>query len=316
MGKSCTDGDSLCLSLQPPEWIDSDVCMRCRTPFSFTNRKHHCRNCGNVFCQSCSSKRVALPDLGIVVPVRVDDGCFDKIPDPNRLTISAPILQQPHHHTNTWQRSARFSSSMQPRDARVDENFDQDLKRALEMSLDEVKGHSGSGFVPQSQLQSHRHHTSTYAKPTMPKVVEEEEDADLKAAIAASMADMEEQKKQHAVALQKQTARGSNAAVSTGLVSPNSKYELTPMEAENINLFSTLVDRLQNQPPGTVLREPQMQELYESIGQLRPKLARTYGETMSKHGRAPLYPYTADPANIFRYSAGSSCKALNCGTIL
>jgi growth factor-regulated tyrosine kinase substrate len=175
---------------------------------------------------------------------------------------------------------------MQPRNARVDDGFDEDLKKALAMSLEEVNGHSGSGYVPQSKIQP------AATKPQEPATTNgaskspatksgEEEDDDLKAAIAASLADMEEQKKKHAATIKDQSA-GSSA---TGtFIAPKNDYELTPVEAENINLFSTLVDRLQNQPPGTILREPQIQELYDSIGNLRPKLARTYGETMSKHG--------------------------------
>ena len=176
---------------------------------------------------------------------------------------------------------------MQPRNARVDDGYDEDLKKALAMSLEEAN--APRGMAPTTTGKP----AETSATPA--KQSEEEEDEDLKAAIAASLADMEEQKLKHAAALKEQTSGPINSAASNFTL-PKNDYELSAVEAENINLFSTLVDRLQTQPPGTILREPQIQELYDSIGTLRPKLARTYGETMSKHGK--FFPRTVYLSNF------------------
>lgn len=263
--------------LQPPEWTDSDVCMRCREKFTFTNRKHHCRNCGNCFCGACSAKNIALPRLGIVQPVRVDDGCYLKLTDKDLPTLRPDVPSNKPHRT-------LFQGSMQPREARVtDSGFDADLRRALEMSLEESSTRSDAGYVSQAELRKSKptYQPRTSSKPAAKEQTEHDLDADLEAAIAASLKEAEDQKHRHAADMR----QNASAPPASEVLHRNTQNELTPMEAENINLFSTLVDRLQHQPPGTILREPRIQELYESIGKLRPKLARSYGETMSKHGK-------------------------------
>eukprot|EP00667_Euglena_gracilis_P005318 EG_transcript_5357 len=50
-----------------PEWVPDNLaarCMRegCNTAFGISQRRHHCRVCGLVFCNACTSRRVTLPD--------------------------------------------------------------------------------------------------------------------------------------------------------------------------------------------------------------------------------------------------------------
>ncbi|XP_062125822.1 hepatocyte growth factor-regulated tyrosine kinase substrate isoform X2 [Drosophila sulfurigaster albostrigata] len=70
------EADAMFTADTAPNWADGKVCHRCRAEFTFTNRKHHCRNCGQVFCGQCTGKQCPLPKYGIEKDVRVCDGCF------------------------------------------------------------------------------------------------------------------------------------------------------------------------------------------------------------------------------------------------
>ncbi|CAF0826609.1 unnamed protein product [Rotaria sp. Silwood1] len=62
-------------------WLnDQDVheCMKCNQLFTLTQRKHHCRNCGNIFCDTCSSK-TAIVAAASKKPQRVCDQCFKEL---------------------------------------------------------------------------------------------------------------------------------------------------------------------------------------------------------------------------------------------
>ncbi|XP_029541341.1 RUN and FYVE domain-containing protein 2-like isoform X2 [Oncorhynchus nerka] len=52
---------------------DANICKLCEKEFSISRRKHHCRNCGEIFCNACSDNELPLP--ASPKPVRVCDTC-------------------------------------------------------------------------------------------------------------------------------------------------------------------------------------------------------------------------------------------------
>merc|ERR1719237_85987 len=63
----------------PPRWVpdeEAPACMGCQDLFTLFKRRHHCRNCGLVYCNRCSGHSVPLPQFGMERPVRVCNRCY------------------------------------------------------------------------------------------------------------------------------------------------------------------------------------------------------------------------------------------------
>lgn len=57
----------LMLFIAGVRWVpdaDCEQCTACGAPFTLVRRRHHCRNCGRIFCGKCSTNSLALPELG------------------------------------------------------------------------------------------------------------------------------------------------------------------------------------------------------------------------------------------------------------
>ena len=186
---------------------------------------------------------------------------------------------------------------MQPRSARVEDDDDKDLKLALQMSLEEARR---SGIVAEP-ASSRPEPSKSVTQPIVPQT-QEAEDESLRAAIAASLKDMENHKTamdypsvQHISSPHQNLSPPKDKDnVSSEYPVPSQMYltnsqvsnnELSPLEAENITLFATLIERMQASPPGAILREPRIQELYEAVSALKPKLGRTLSTVVGTYGK-------------------------------
>ncbi|RWS05942.1 early endosome antigen 1-like isoform X1 [Dinothrombium tinctorium] len=68
--------------LMSKRWTEDDEvtnCTSCNRQFSLALRKHHCRNCLQIFCNECSSKVAVIRSHSSNKPVRVCDACYLEI---------------------------------------------------------------------------------------------------------------------------------------------------------------------------------------------------------------------------------------------
>ncbi|XP_010266837.1 PREDICTED: protein FREE1-like [Nelumbo nucifera] len=83
-------------------WVPDEAvskCTACRTDFGAFVRRHHCRNCGDIFCDKCTHGRIALTADEQAQPVRVCDQCMAEVTQ--RLSTAREAASKPvglHSH--------------------------------------------------------------------------------------------------------------------------------------------------------------------------------------------------------------------------
>ena len=233
--------------------------MRCRTAFTTFNRKHHCRNCGQTFCQSCSSKTLPLPHLGITEDVRVCDTCHNRLTAPKQEQYfgSGSGTATPSSRKTPLSRSDSVQSVNRDADQNLIAKREQeDLERAIAASLRESSSsrnnYSGSNNKSASHASSNSNQRrQDYSSKHSPE--DEEEDEDLKAAIEASMKELrisEERRKQQEQYTKNNSKHSNfhseNISFRDEQISelPN-PMELGRVEIDNLKLFADLVERME-----------------------------------------------------------------------
>nr|XP_027808312.1 FYVE, RhoGEF and PH domain-containing protein 6 isoform X1 [Marmota flaviventris] len=86
------------LGSKAPIWIPdtrATMCMICTSEFTLTWRRHHCRACGKIVCQACSSNKYGLDYLKNQ-PARVCEHCFQELQKLDRQ--HSPKVGSPGNH--------------------------------------------------------------------------------------------------------------------------------------------------------------------------------------------------------------------------
>ncbi|XP_060704434.1 myotubularin-related protein 4 isoform X1 [Hemiscyllium ocellatum] len=79
-------------------WVPDHMashCFNCDSEFWLAKRRHHCRNCGNVFCANCCHLKLPIPDQQLYDPVLVCISCYDQIQACRTREIMNQQLKKP-----------------------------------------------------------------------------------------------------------------------------------------------------------------------------------------------------------------------------
>lgn len=243
----------------PADWIDSDACMICSNKFSFLNRRHHCRSCGGIFCQEHSSNFIPLPDLGIYENVRVCDNCFS---DYDSKKSSSP--------------RKKYKKKHKKRNIDNDEE-DEQLRRAIELSLKESRGDAIEPVVPVIEPE----------RPASSNNVEEENDPELKAAIEASLREAEEERQRRERQQQQQQQQqqyGQQPNYEQPIQQPViPSFDFSSEDEDAIYLFASMVEKMKTQTVAEVLQNDSAQRLYERVLASKPKLNHALADKSQKY---------------------------------
>lgn len=75
-----------------PRWIpdiERSQCQLCHLLFDTIQRKHHCRYCCDIFCNSCTKYRIMLPnEYNVREPQRVCQVCYEKLKNKQKQLIN------------------------------------------------------------------------------------------------------------------------------------------------------------------------------------------------------------------------------------
>lgn len=238
-------------SKTPADWIDSDACMICSKKFSILNRRHHCRSCGGIFCHEHSSHTIPLPDLGIAEEVRVCDNCFE---DYDLKKQRGSKKKKSHRSKHGWKNKYDGDSE------------DEQLRKAIELSLNESQDSNIEPVI--STIEPSR---------KTQEEIEAENDPELKAAIEASLREAEEMKRRNKVVYSQQQQ------MLQPQFQPETNYDLTTSEEEDIYLFSSLVERMKTQSVTEILEDTQLQKLYQKVIGIKPKINNSLNDKIHKY---------------------------------